>query len=65
MSLNEPIFITCTEYYVDGTMECEGIKYANKAEFEAMADITGKTVVYLMNYRDDIGPQPKNSVASS
>ena len=62
---HEPVFITCTEYYVDGTMECEGIKYANKTEFEAKVDLTGKNVVYLMNYRDDIGPFPYSSLSSS
>ncbi len=56
----EPSFITCTQYYVDGTIEYEGKKYADEAEFEAA--IGGKKVVYLMNYRDDNSPQPYSSV---
>ena len=62
---NEPSFIICTEYYVNGTMECEGKKYANKAEFESKVDLTGKNLVYLMNYRDDNGPFPSSSLPSN
>jgi hypothetical protein len=56
----EPSYITCTQYFVDGTVEYEGKKYANELEFETA--IGGKKVVYLMNYRDDSSPKPHSAV---